>query len=89
MDGQNKRGPLRDMTPRELDEWLLGQRAELEDFCSSAQDWYQWRQRRHLRQRGHQTDTDVRYARFFDQAGDLIAGLDELRALLSEKTTEE
>ncbi len=65
---------LQEMTPVELRDWLATQQAELEDFCTFAQQYQQRRARR-----GQHTLTDDRYAQFLTQASDLLAGLEELR----------
>jgi hypothetical protein len=72
------------MTADELRVWLLEQRAELEDFASYAQAWRKRRSRR-----GSHTRNDDRYDQFFDQAADLIAGLEELRELLAEAAAQQ
>lgn len=68
------RKPLQEMTPAELRDWLGEQQAELEDFCSYAQQYITHRARR-----GQRTLTDARYEQFFMHAADLLAGLDEMR----------
>lgn len=67
------RQPLRDMTPAQQAEWYAMQKAELEEFCSYAQQWTKRREGR-----GKQNYHDQRYHQFFSIAADLITGLDEL-----------
>jgi len=65
------------MTAAEREAWLLEHRAELEDFCSYAQEWTKGRERRSIH-----TGNDDRYDQFLERAADLIRGLDELRELI-------
>jgi hypothetical protein len=78
------RKPLREMTPAELQAWLLEQSGELQDFCSYAQRWRKGRDRR-----GIYTGNDERYDQFLGKAPDLIRGLEELRELVEEAHQEE
>ena len=75
---------LRDMTPAERAGWYLEHRAELEEFCSYAQQYTKRRKRS-----GIETHTDVRYEQFFVVAADLIAGLDELHLEAKEQSLQE
>ncbi len=78
MNGRRKL--LREMTPAELQTWLLEQRSGLEEFCSYAQMWTKRRAKR-----GKHNHNDERYEQFYIQAADLIAGLDEMRAASQEE----
>jgi hypothetical protein len=62
------------MTLAERADWYGSQAAELEDFASYAQRWAKRRERQ-----GRQNENDDRYQQFFNQAADLLRGLDELR----------
>lgn len=79
MSAQNispiERKPLSEMNQQELYAWLGMHQEELEDFCTSAQEYVK---RRELN--GGYTWTDARYHQFFLYAKDLIAGLREMQA---------
>ena len=79
-----ERPPLQAMTPRQRADWYGDQTAELEDFCSYAQRWAKRRAGR-----GTNNDNDQRYQQFFNQAADLIAGLEELRQEAAQAAQEE